>query len=808
MRSYVFPVIFGLVFFSQPGLLAQTPIHPDASLSTQVTTTDGLNFTIDAGGRAGRNLFHSFEAFSIPTGGSASFNNTIDVQNIFSRITGSSPSQIDGVLRANGNANVFLLNPHGLWFGRNAQLAIGGSFLGTTASRLQFSDGIEFSTIAPTALLSISIPIGLQMGQNAGQITLVGHGHRLQSPNAILTPISAPTSHPGLAVAPGQTIGLVANGLNLNGGIIAAPSGRLELGSVAHGSVQLTSMPQGFSVSYAGVDRFNDIHLSQRSLLDPNLFTPGSVQLQGRNISIQSGSIIWSQNRSDHTFGNIQLSASEQVRITGFSEDFQIPSGIIAESLGAGVSSPVAVNATQITLEAGGAIATRNFRDSLGSGNITLKTKDLSVQNYVPQVPDLYSRIATVTLGQGRAGNLSVNADNIAVLNGGYIGSTSIGSGRGGDVAIQAKQVDVNGFTPNLTSSIIAASTIGLGGDAGNLEIQTDRINVSNHGLITTSSIGVGSAGNITINAKESIIINGAAQPGLYESSITSTVVYPTPIYQQTFGLSGSPQGSSGNLQVVTPRLSIIEGAALGSYNFANGMGGSVKIWANELDLRSARINASAFNGDGGNLKLYVDNLKLRQGSQIAAAAGNAGNGGNIEITAPIILGLENSDIIANAAQGRGGSIMITTEGIIGLKYRSQLTLNSDINASSEFGINGTVAIKNLGVEPDSGRLLLPTDTINPNQKMMARCDISENNRFVISGRGGMPSASLSIGILSPQIWHDVRSPFPQSTTPIAESAQSALTLQEATNWQRNTQGQVELQAPQAVTSQEMAQNC
>jgi filamentous hemagglutinin family protein len=775
-----------------------------------------LKRSIDGGGRSGRNLFHSFEAFSIPTGGSASFNNAIDVQNIFSRVTGIAPSQIDGILRANGNANVFLLNPQGLWFGRNAQLAIGGSFLGTTASSLQFSDGIEFGASMSRDLLSMSVPIGLQMGQNAGQITLIGNGHTLQSPSPILTPISAPTIQPGLAVAPGQMIGLVANGLNLDGGIMTAPSGRLELGSVQQGFVQLTLRPQGFSLGYAGAERFHDIYLSQRSLLDTNLFTPGSVQIQGRNITLQDGSIIWSQNRSDRAFGNIQLSASEQIRITGVSENFQIPSGVIAESLGVGMSSPVAMNAAQIMLDAGGTIATRNFRDSSGSGNITLKTKDLSVQNYVLQVPDLYSRIATATLGQGQAGNLFVDADNIAVLNGGYIGSTSIGAGRGGDVTIQAKQIYVSGFTPSLTSSIIAASTIGLGGDAGNLAIQTDRINISNHGLITTASIGIGSAGNININAQESVVIKGAAKPGLYESSISSTVVYPTPIYQRTFGLPQFAQGNSGNIQVVTGRFSISDGAGLGSQNFANGMGGSVKVWANELDVRGARITASALNGDGGNLKLDVDRLKLRQGSYISAAAGNAGNGGNIAITAPVVIGLENSDIIANAAKGRGGNIMITTEGIIGLKYRPKLTADSDINASSEFGINGTVAIKNLGVEPDAGLLALPTDTINPDQKMIRRCDVGENNRFVISGRGGMPSAALSIGIMSPQIWHDLRSSLPQAAAPIAAPIQSASNLhsnlQEATNWQRNAQGQVELQvelqAPQAFPIQKIAQRC
>ncbi|HEY9853626.1 MAG TPA: hypothetical protein V6D28_29420, partial [Leptolyngbyaceae cyanobacterium] len=48
-------------------------ITPDGTLSTNVTTTDRLNFTINDGNRAGNNLFHSFREFSVPTGGEAFF---------------------------------------------------------------------------------------------------------------------------------------------------------------------------------------------------------------------------------------------------------------------------------------------------------------------------------------------------------------------------------------------------------------------------------------------------------------------------------------------------------------------------------------------------------------------------------------------------------------------------------------------------------------------------------------------------------------------------------------------------------------
>jgi filamentous hemagglutinin family protein len=93
---------------------ATAQILPDGTASTSVNSTDGRNFVIRDGDRAGNNLFHSFREFSIPTDGSAVFTNAVDIQNIFSRVTGGSVSNIDGLIQANGRANLFLLNPNGI----------------------------------------------------------------------------------------------------------------------------------------------------------------------------------------------------------------------------------------------------------------------------------------------------------------------------------------------------------------------------------------------------------------------------------------------------------------------------------------------------------------------------------------------------------------------------------------------------------------------------------------------------------------------------------------------------------------------
>uniref|UniRef100_UPI0039A5E6A2 two-partner secretion domain-containing protein n=1 Tax=Nostoc piscinale TaxID=224012 RepID=UPI0039A5E6A2 len=79
-------------------------VTPDGTLNTAVSGSN--HYSITNGSRVGNNLFHSFSQFSVPSNGSAVFNNDADIQNIFSRVTGGNVSRIDGLIQANGSANL------------------------------------------------------------------------------------------------------------------------------------------------------------------------------------------------------------------------------------------------------------------------------------------------------------------------------------------------------------------------------------------------------------------------------------------------------------------------------------------------------------------------------------------------------------------------------------------------------------------------------------------------------------------------------------------------------------------------------
>jgi filamentous hemagglutinin family protein len=788
-------VVTGCILISSSAI---AQVIPDRTLPTTVTSPNGLNFTIDGGSRSGTNLFHSFGQFSVPTGGSAVFNNAIDIQNIFSRVTGGTASNINGMIQANGSANLFLLNPSGILFGPNASLNIGGSFVGTTANSIKFGDGVEFSAVNAngTPLLTMSVPIGLQMGQNPGAIALQGSGHRLTTQNPLLSPFLPTVPHLGLAVIPGRTLALVGGDINLNGGVLTAPSGRIELASLKNGSVALNSVSLGYQLSYPDNQEFMDIWLNNRSLLDVNLLKSGSVQIQGRDIYLRDGSSVWVQNRSDQPSGDIQVNASRQLMLVGISPDFQVVTNIITEALSSGSAGQVNVTAPNLLIDTGATIRTRAYQASAG-GDINVTSQNLIVKGYVPLAPRLFSGLGTLTFSDKAAGNLTINTRNLSVLESGYIGSTTIGSGKGGNVLINADRIDVNGFNPSFVQSTIAGSTIGLGGDAGTLTINTGSLSVTNQGLVVTSSIGVGSAGNLTINALDSIIVNGRHQGDLYGSSIASTVDFPNLFYQQQFGLPRQAIGNSGRVKITTSSLKILD-AGISSSNADVGNSGIVSIKANEIYLSSAEISASASTGNGGNLEIQAEKTLLRRNSFLGAAARGGGNGGNISLNSPIILGLENSDIIANAIEGRGGNITLFTQIIIGLELRDTKTpridRTNDITASSEIGINGTVKINGLGLDPSSGLTALPSMIDDASQKISQDCAAMQGSSFSITGRGGIPSSPARQGLGNQRPWLDLRDRL--SNTPIAPIAttQTPSIPIEATALSRNPQtGNLEL---------------
>ncbi|BAY61710.1 hypothetical protein NIES22_17770 [Calothrix brevissima NIES-22] len=776
-------------------------IAPDGSLNTNVTSTDGLNFSITGGNQAGGNLFHSFSEFSVPNGGSANFNHAAFIQNIISRVTGIMPSHINGIIHTQGNANLFLINPNGIIFGANAQLDIGGSFLATTAKSLQFADGKEFTTNIDKnpPLLSINVPIGLQFSSNSKPI-------QVQAAN--------------LKVPINQTLALIGGEININSSQLTADSGHIELGGIADAATI------GFSLN-ANRSQFNfpdNITRANISITDNSLVTTsgdggGSIQITGKQLFIEN-SWVKADTLSDISGANLKLNASDSIIVSSNRTTGLFTDGLFATTSGSGDSLGITINTNNLQVQGEARISTATLENSSGKGgNLTINAKAaVELIGTDSDKFDLFTGLLADTSGTGSGGNLTVNTGRLFVHHGAQISAATIGDATGGNLTINAANsveligvTDSDSFSSGLFTAVqegkgqggdlivntkkliihdgaqIFAGTTAAGnsgniiinardsvnvsgvsliqkipggvfsgsnpnttGNAGNIIINTHQLIVENGGNIAVETLGSGKGGVVKINATDSIKLLG--QGPLRTDPLDESKLIPTFSSLSASVLDIENNNPAGNLEISTGKLLVQGGGRLSVDNEGKGKGGNINIQADsiELDNRgnlqqdSGGIQATTKSGEGGNIVLHLqDILLMRNGSKITTdSTGGNGNGGDINITSGLLVAADNSDITANAIAGRGGNVQITTQGIFGIEFRPELTANSEITASSQFGLSGTVEITTLAVDPTKGIAVLPTQPNDASTLITQSCgqnNPATSSSLTVIGRGGLP---------------------------------------------------------------------
>lgn len=703
---------------------AYAQVTPDNTLGNEnsTVTSTGAVDSINGGATRGANLFHSFGEFNVGEGRSAVFTNPAGIENILTRVTGANLSNILGTLGVSGgNANLFLINPNGIIFGKNARLDVRGSFVASTASSLNFADGTQFSATAPQTvpLLTVSVPLGLQFGEGAGRILN----------QSVVDNSDIPV---GLQVEPGKTLALVGGDVALEGGNLTAQAGRIELGGVGDSSfVSLTPTDQGFTLGYEGVQNFRDIQLSQAAYVEASGEGGSNIQVQGRRVTLTDGSGIAAFRTKSSSGGTLTVNASDSVELSGFANSNNV-SSLNTDTFGSGTA-----------------------------GDVNITTKRLIVKDG--------AQITTGTYGSGQGGNLTVNASDSVEL------------------SEAVKTLD-----DQLTSGLFTRTS--GAGDAGNMRITTRKLTVKNGAQVTTgTNIGSqGNGGNLTVNASDSIELSGTA---------------PNP--ENTSGLfaRSNSTGAAGNLAITTGQLIVRDQAQVTVSSLETGNAGNLEVRASNirLDNQGAILADTAF-GEGGNIKLQAqDFLLLRGNSNISTTAGNqggSGNGGNITIDAGTLIGLENSDITANAFEGEGGLIQITAQGIFRLEVREQRSDNSsDITAFSQQNpeLSGEVEIDTLNADLSRGIVSLPTVPIDTQVAQACQPGPSQaSSEFIVTGRGGLPPSPTE-ALSSDAIQIDWVTLNPKSENPYSpDISQNTITSEsmpivEAQGWVFGNNGEVML---------------
>jgi filamentous hemagglutinin family protein len=796
--------IIGLVLLVSIGYTqaAMAQVSADGTVGTIVST--GPLFKIIGGTRPsnGPNLFHSFSQFSLPAGSSAIFQNDPTVKTIFSRVTGGSRSDINGTIQTQGNASLFLMNPNGIVFGASGKLELGGSFVGTTASSLKFEDGIEFSAANLTAnpLLSIKVPIGLQMGQNPGAIRVQGNGHQMNFLSTFAPISGAGQQTTGLQVNPNHTLALIGGDITLNGGILSVPSGQIELGGAAGGTVDIMSNSKGFIMGYAGIRSFRDVTLTNAAAIDASGAGEASLQVVGRNISLNKGSIAVIVNQSPRPGGSLKINASESFQLSGRSPiNVDFGSFLISDAF-MGSSANINISAPKIQFSDRGVVTARSFGQATGGG-IEISATEIQIDGKFDNSFEIHSGFLPTALGQGNMGDLRLSTRTLSLMNGGYINSSTLGNGNGSEVVINADRITIDGVNSLGQSSLIAAASFKQG-NAGNLTINTQQISLTNGGTASTATFDSGQAGNVTIHSTESITITGRLVQNSFSSTDgvgSSANILPLSI-RQLIGLPDAPSGDSGNVHLTTSRLMIADGGGIKVNNQGSGNAGTIYVDSGTILLKNnSSITAETNKKSGGNINIQSQSLLLRNKSLITATTMGQGEGGNIVINSSNIVGLENSDIIANAINGKGGNIKINTQGIFGLKYRDRLTIDNDITASSEFGLNGNVQVNTIGINPTNALNTLPVDVVDSSIQMTDQCGAAKTSSFIVTGRGGIPKNPLQRQA-SDRPWNDLRMNALQTASSVIPTIQNiSQPIVEASAIEVDEFGSIVLVAPNPI---------
>lgn len=522
-----------------------------------------------------------------------------------------------------------------------------------------------------------------------------------------------------------------------------------------------------------------DIIIDEGSIFSDIFFgavgNSGGIEIEANSLLVTNNSILDTSLAGQGSAGPITINVLEDA---SFETNSTIFSSVGLNAIGEG--NDIEINAGSLSLDSGAGILSNTF--GIGdSGSIIINARELVSINGIGT--DAPSSIITAVFpgAEGEGGDIQITSPLVSVTNGAQLNTGTVGQGDGGNIIISAQdKVIFDGqvltslsqeqqsaellslyefagleFDPTNFAFISAAfSIVGPGaiGDAGDIDIlvANGSLVVSNGAAITASTSGQGDGGEITVIADDAIVLSG-------------TGLNRAPSLISSGGLLDI-QNDGGDINLSAMSISLDNGTFLSVTNFGQGNAGDINIddtWVVQLDDESSLFSQST-SGNGGNINFRnVDLLTLRQGSKVSAEAGvssevggntvGGGNGGNINADIDFIFAVpgENSDIIANAFDGDGGNIFIVTEGISGLEFRPELTPFSDITASSQFGVDGTVTIDTPGI--DFARGFNPLPDAPRGTDITDSCEVSDSRDTVELfdiGQGGSiagPEDTLTI---------------------------------------------------------------
>ncbi len=472
----------------------------------------------------------------------------------------------------------------------------------------------------------------------------------------------------------------------------------------------------------------------------------GSIHVSAPLVTLDGHFTIQSDTRGSADGGSIRLDVDDLL-MTGSAQitaetgnDFR--GGDIGD---VGEASSILINATNdITLiseskdtfeRANQTYISVNAQKGGRSGYLTLNARTIFM--------DGANLLATSNQTAAEGGAISVTASESLTMTNQAVIESAINDtfSAGADIIINtgvlsmdnAAQISSNTLQSNGNLSILT-------GQAGSIFITADQLSIQNS-VIEANSCGcsAGAAGDIFVNVSDLISIEGIFD-------VDGTVFSNAGILSVTYGGE-----TGGNIFVSAPRIVMANNGTISTSSPATrdfiqdkfpdllpGNAGRIDIEADMIHLSSgASIATSAVEAAGGVISLAVNDLILIEDAAITAEALGVtpgDNGGNVFISDPSVIVLDNGAIVARANAGNGGNIGIRADALIPGLYGT-------IDASSQAGLDGQVIIDSPNQQLTS-ITVLDEPSLDITALIADPCAVAldeDRSSLTVEGQGGLP---------------------------------------------------------------------
>ena len=395
----------------------------------------------------------------------------------------------------------------------------------------------------------------------------------------------------------------------------------------------------------------------------------GDINITTGTLKVQNGARLDSSTAGDGTAGNINITTP----LLTIGENAQLSTTATETSTGERAGD-ITLNVSQLNIagELGIFAETQSIADA-GSLNIQpLDTPNLninfsengfisarttnignggSITITAPKTVDIRGEgsITAETFGSGQAGNINIDSQRLTIADGVIITTSTESSGNAGQIILNASE------SLNLTnqSQITSEVKTGATGDSPGITINTPLLTLSDNSEISAATEGEGKAGSLLIDAQESVAINSSSLLNVETNSA----------------------GEAGNIDITTNTLIIGEDAELSARTReqATGKAGNITLNANQLNISGELGIFAETEGiaDAGNLTINPNNssnleITFIEKGQISASTSDSGKGGNITTISSETINLtgDGSIKVEASSSGNAGSILIDSNQI------------------------------------------------------------------------------------------------------------------------------------------------